>query len=123
MIGIGTDLVDIDRFRAVMARTPAVVERLFTPGERAYAGRAADPAPRLAARFAAKEAALKALGLGLGGMPMAQIEVVRIDDGPPGLTLHGRARSVARARGVDRWLVTISHTDRLAQAVVAALGR
>lgn len=123
MIGIGADLVDIDRFRAVMARTPALVERLFTPGERAYADRAADPAPRLAARFAAKEAALKALGLGLGGMPMAQIEVVRIDDGPPGLALHGRARSVARARGVDRWLVTISHTDRLAQAVVAALGR
>lgn len=123
MIGIGADLVDIDRFRAVMARTPAVVERLFTPGERAYADRAADPAPRLAARFAAKEAALKALGLGLGGMPMAQIEVVRIDDGPPELTLHGRARSVAQARGVDRWLVTISHTDHLAQAVVAALGR
>lgn len=122
MIGIGADLVDIDRFRAVMARTPAVVERLFTPGERAYADRAADPAPRLAARFAAKEAALKALGLGLGGMPMAQIEVVRIDDGPPELTLHGRARSVAQARGVDRWLVTISHTDHLAQAVVAALG-
>lgn len=122
MIGIGADLVDIDRFRAVMARTPAVVERLFTPGERAYADRAADPAPRLAARFAAKEAALKALGLGLGGMPMAQIEVVRVDDGPPGLALHGRARSVAQARGVDRWLVTISHTDRLAQAVVAALG-
>lgn len=122
MIGIGADLVDIDRFRAVMARTPAVVERLFTPGEQAYAGRAADPAPRLAARFAAKEAALKALGLGLGGMPMAQIEVVRVDDGPPGLTLHGRARSVAQARGVDRWLVTISHTDHLAQAVVAALG-
>ena len=123
MIGIGADLVDIDRFRAVMARTPALVERLFTTGERAYADRAADPAPRLAARFAAKEAALKALGLGLGGMPMAQIEVVRVDDGPPGLALHGRAQSVARARGVDRWLVTISHTDRLAQAVVAALGR
>lgn len=122
MIGIGADLVDIDRFRAVMTRTPAVVERLFTPDERAYAGRAADPAPRLAARFAAKEAALKALGLGLGGMAMAQIEVVRSGDGPPGLVLHGRARSVARTRGVDRWLVTLSHTDRLAQAVVVALG-
>ena len=121
MIGIGADLVDIDRFRAVMTRTPTVVERLFTAGERAYADRTADPAPRLAARFAAKEAALKALGLGLGGMAMAQIEVVRADDGRPDLVLHGRARSVARARGVGRWLVTISHTDHLAQATVVAL--
>ena len=121
VIGIGTDLVDIDRFRTVINRTPAVIARLFTAGERSYAARATDAAPRLAGRFAAKEATLKALGLGLGAMAMAQIEVVRLGDGRPELLLHGPARAVARSHGVQRWLVTISHTDRLAQAIVMAL--
>ena len=67
VVGIGTDLVDIDRFRMVLRRRPSVADRLFTTGERTYAERAADPAARLAARFAAKEATLKALGYGLGG--------------------------------------------------------
>ena len=123
VVGIGTDLVDIDRFRAVLRRRPSVADRLFTAGERAYAERAADPAARLAARFAAKEAALKALGYGLGGMRMADIEVVRADDGRPDLVLHGDARSQAAGHGVGRWLVSLSHTDHLAQATVIALTR
>ena len=123
LVGIGIDLVDIDRFRTVLGRRPSVAERLFTGRERAYARRAVDPAPRLAARFAAKEAALKALGYGLGGMRMADIEVVRTDDGRPELVLHGDARSRAAAHGVGRWLVSLSHTDHLAQATVVALVR
>ena len=123
VVGIGTDLVDVDRFRAVLRRRRSVAERVFTSGERAYAEQAVDPAARLAARFAAKEATLKALGYGLGGMRMADIEVVRADDGRPGLMLHGSARSTAAAHGVGRWLVTLSHTDRLAQATVVALSR
>ena len=122
VVGIGTDLVDVDRFRTVLRRRPSVADRLFTPHERTYAERAADPAARLAARFAAKEAALKALGYGLGGMRMAEIEVVRDDDGRPGLVLHGAARSTAATHGVGRWLVSLSHTDHLAQATVVALG-
>ena len=122
VVGVGTDLVDIDRFRTVLRRRPSVADRLFTPGERSYAGRAADPAARLAARFAAKEATLKALGYGLGGMRMADIEVVRATDGRPGLVLHGDARSTANGHGVSRWLVSLSHTDHLAQATVVALG-
>ena len=121
VVGIGTDLVDIDRFRTVLRRHPSMADRLFTAGERSYAARAADPAARLAARFAAKEAALKALGYGLGGMRMADIEVVRDDDGRPELVLHGDARSTAAEHGVGRWLVSLSHTDRLAQATVVAL--
>ena len=100
-----------------------MAERLFTADERAYAQRAVDPAARLAARFAAKEAALKALGYGLGGMRMADIEVIRDDDGRPELLLHGDARSRAATRGVGRWLVSLSHTDHLAQATVVALAR
>ena len=123
MVGIGTDLVDVDRFRTLLRRRPSVAERLFTAGERTYAHRAVDPAARLAARFAAKEAALKALGYGLGGMRMAEIEVVRDDDGRPEILLHGAARSRAAEHGVSRWLVSLSHTDHLAQATVVALAR
>jgi len=123
VVGIGTDIVDVDRFRTVLLRRPSVAERLFTVNERTYAHRAVDPAARLAARFAAKEAALKALGYGLGGMRMADIEVVRADDGRPELVLHGAARSRAATHGVGRWLVSLSHTDHLAQATVVALAR
>ncbi|MXZ51968.1 MAG: holo-ACP synthase [Acidimicrobiaceae bacterium] len=122
VVGIGTDLVDVDRFRTVLRRRPSVAVRLFTAGERTYAERAIDPAARLAARFAAKEATLKALGYGLGGMRMADIEITRADDGRPELVLHGDARSTAAVHGVGRWLVSLSHTDHLAQATVVALG-
>jgi len=121
MLGIGTDLVDIDRFREVLARTPGVAERMFRDTERAYADQASDPAARLAARFAAKEATLKSLGLGLGGMKLSDIEVVRHDYGRPELRLHGEAASVAEKAGAVRFLLTISHTDHLAQATVVAL--
>ena len=122
VVGIGTDLVDVDRFRAVLRRRPSVADWLFTAGERTYAERATDPAARLAVRFAAKEATLKALGYGLGGMRMADIEITRADDGRPELVLHGDARSTAAIHGVGRWLVSLSHTDHLAQATVVALG-
>ena len=72
---------------------------------------------------AAKEATLKALGYGLGGMRMADIEVVRADDGRPELVLHGDASSTAAGHGVGRWLVSLSHTDNLAQATVVALAQ
>lgn len=121
MLGIGTDLVDIDRFRAVLDRTPGMVERLFRAGEQEYAAQAADPAPRLAARFAAKEATLKAMGCGLGSMKLVDIEVVRHDDGRPELRLHESAAAKADALGATRFLVSLSHTDHVAQAVVVAL--
>lgn len=121
MVGVGADLVEIGRFRAVLRRRPSLAERLFTCGEREYAARAVDPAARLAARFAAKEATLKALGLGLGAMRMADIEVVRSHDGRPGLRLHGDAQDKASERGVECWLVTVSHTESMAQATVIAL--
>lgn len=122
MLGIGIDLVDIDRFRTVLARTPGMTERLFTDGETAYADLAEDPTARLAVRFAAKEATLKSLGLGLGGMRMSEIEVVRHDDGHPELVLHGDATAVAKEHGVACWLITLSHTHAVAQATVVALG-
>ncbi len=122
VLGVGTDLVDVERFRRVLERRPSILKRLFTADELEYSQRAVDPAARLAARFAAKEAALKALGLGLGGMRMIEIEVVRDDTGRPSLRFHGEAHQTAAAHGVVRWLVSLSHTDSLAQATVIALG-
>ena len=121
MIGIGVALVDVSRFRRSLERTPSLRDRLFRPDEQAYADAHLDPAVRYAVRFAAKEATLKALGLGLGGVALYDIEVVRHGLGPPSLELHGSASEVALAAGVERWLVTLSHTDHLAQATVVAL--
>ncbi len=99
MIGIGTDLVDLDRFRLVIERTPTIVDRLFTDGERAYACLRRDPTERLGARFAAKEATMKALGVGLGEVDFRDIEVIRLESGAPVLAVHGRAASGGRRAG------------------------
>jgi len=122
LVGIGMDLVEIDRFRAVLARTPGVRDRLFRPDERAYADAKRDPVERYAVRFAAKEAVMKALGCGLGEIAMFDIEVVRADGGAPSVLLHGKAADVATSQGVTRWLLTLTHTDRTAQAIAVALG-
>jgi holo-[acyl-carrier protein] synthase len=122
VIGIGTDLVELDRFRTTLERTPSIVDRLFTEGEQAYATLRRDPTERFAARFAAKEAVLKALGLGIGGVAFREIEVVRADSGAPSIVLHGGAVDAAAARGVRRWLLTMTHTDRVAHAIAVALG-
>ena len=81
MIGVGIDAVDVERFRRSLARTPGLAERLFTAEERAYAAQRADPTERLAARFAAKEAVMKALGVGIGAFAFHDVEVVVTDDG------------------------------------------
>lgn len=123
VVAIGADLVDIDRIRQVIERQPRFVERVFTADERAYCLRRTDPAERFAARFAAKEAVLKALGTGLGGADFDDIEVVRLDSGQPTLRIRGRARERAEELGIDSWLITLSHADHVAQAVVAGLAR
>jgi holo-[acyl-carrier protein] synthase len=122
VIGIGLDAVEVDRFRRSLERTPTLAARLFTAGERAYGEGAHDPAQRLAARFAAKEAAMKALGVGLGSFGFHDVEVVRDDDtGAPALRVTGAAATLAAERGVTSWQVSLTHTDRMASAVVVAL--
>src|SRR5690606_19252148 len=102
--------------RAV-ARTPGFAPRVFTADEQAWAGAARDPAERYAVRWAAKEATLKALGVGLGSVALTDIEVRRHDSGRPELVLHGPAASLAAGQGIGGWLVSLSHTASLAQAV------
>ena len=84
---------------------------MFTEGERAYAAGLADPAPSLAARFAAKEAVMKALGVGLGAFGWCDVEVRRAEGGRPSLVLRGQAAALAGRRGVGSWQVSITHTD------------
>ncbi len=121
MIGIGVDLVEVDRVRAALARTPTLADRLFTPSERAYAAAAADPTERYAVRFAAKEAVMKALGVGLGAVDWHDIEVVRAPSGQPSLVITGRAATLADAAGVGRWLLTLTHTQQTAEAIAVAM--
>ncbi len=121
MIGIGIDAVEVERFRAVLARRPAMSRRLFTEGERAYGDRHRDPAPRLAARFAAKEAVMKAMGVGLWRFKLRDVEVVRAPSGQPTVALDGRAAELAAEKGVTEWRLTLTHTDRVAQAIAVAL--
>ncbi len=122
VVGVGTDLVDLDRFRPAAERTPGILTRCFTVDERAYAERRVDPTERYAARFAAKEAVMKALGVGLGACPLAEIEVVRDDDsGAPDLVLHGKAAALAEERGVTAWHLSLTHTDATAHAIAIAV--
>jgi len=125
MAGIGIDAVDIDRFRRVLGRRPSLAERVFTEAERADAADRGDPTGHLAARFAAKEAVMKALGTGIGGFALHDVEVVRgsapgARRGAPSLRLFDRAAALAAERGVRSWHVSLTHTDHLAMAVVLA---
>lgn len=119
-IAVGTDIVEVDRIRSALARTPSLAERVFTPDELAYCRQAFDPAERLAVRWAAKEAVMKCLGGGVPGVDLREVEVVRADDGAPGLRLAGIPAERAADRGIGSWLISLSHTSSMAQAVVIA---
>jgi holo-[acyl-carrier protein] synthase len=118
--GIGVDAVDIERFRRSLARTPSMHERLFTPDELAYVRPKADPVPSLAARFAAREAVMKALGVGLGAFGFQDVSVERAASGEPSLVVTGVAQQLAEAAGVSHWHLSITHTDTVAIAYVVA---
>ncbi len=115
MVGIGIDAVEVDRFRRVLGRRPGLAGRLFTDGERAGTG-GRDPAPRLAARFAAKEAVAKALGTGIRGFAFLDVEVHSDELGRPLVALHGGAARLAAQLGVDRVHLSLSTGVDLAVA-------
>ena len=121
IVGLGIDLVDIARIaRLLDTRGDHAVARLFTDGEARYAHAQAVPARHFAARFAAKEAAYKALAgtEGARGIGWRDIEVVREWDGRPALRLHGRAAERSAELRVTRALLTLTHSDLTAGAVV-----
>jgi holo-[acyl-carrier protein] synthase len=118
--GIGVDAVDIERFRRSLERRPSMRRRLFTEDELAYVAPKADPVPSLAARFASREAVMKAMGLGLGAFGFHEVWVDHRDSGQPHLHVTGRAAELASERGIATWHLSITHTDQVAIAYVVA---
>jgi holo-[acyl-carrier protein] synthase len=120
IFGIGVDAVDIERFRRSLERTPSMRERVFTEHELAYVAPKVDPVPSLAARFASREAVMKAMGLGLGAFGFHGVWVDRRESGEPHLNVTGRAAELAHERGIETWHLSITHTDQVAIAYVVA---
>ena len=122
--GIGVDLAKIPRLRRVVERwNERFLRRVFTDEEIAYCRRRRDPIPHFAARFAAKEAALKALGTGLRmGVRWRELEVRRERGEAPTLVLSGRCRAIALAKGARRALVSLTHDGDYAFAQVMLVG-
>ena len=117
--GLGVDIVEIDRMRRALERTPAMKERVFSAAEREYCDARNKPEIHYAMRFAAKEAVLKALGTGFSGMRFTDVEVERDDRGRPVPRLSGRAAEVAEVRGIVELHLSLSftHTTAVASAV------
>lgn len=113
IVGIGVDLVDIGRFERTLERTPRLRERLFSPAERELNERS------LAARFAAKEALIKALG-GSDGVHWTEIEITPEASGRPWFTLSGSTAAVVAERGITTLHLSMSHDAGLATAYVIA---
>ncbi len=109
---VGIDLIEIDRLERALERRPRLADRLFTEGELAYARARARPGRHLAARFAAKEAVIKALGQ---GVPLREIEVIAGE--PPRVQLHGRAAEVA---GDGEIAISLTHSGDSAAAIAIA---
>jgi holo-[acyl-carrier protein] synthase len=124
IVGVGIDLVELDRFRAAMRRHgDRLLERLFTKAERGYCAGRWNPAAHYTARFAAKEAVLKALGVGWsGGIRWTDVEVVRSGAGRVEVRLRRRAKRAAASRKVRAVHVNITHSRRYAAAVAVAEG-
>ena len=120
IVSIGIDIIEVARIREVLLRTPRFVERVFTPAERAYCdGRGAVRAQHYAARFAAKEAALKALQTGWrGGIGWQDVEIASLDSGAPYLILHGVVKDLFNSSGATVAHLSMSHTTEHAIAQV-----
>ena len=121
IVGIGVDAVEIDRFRRSLERTPSMKTRLFTHEELEYVEPHDDPTASLAARFAAREAVMKAMGVGLGAFEFHDVWVQRANSGRPTLAVTGRAEQIANELGVTDWHLSITHTDTTAIAYVIAV--
>ncbi|MGH7361409.1 MAG: holo-ACP synthase [Candidatus Methylomirabilales bacterium] len=121
IIGVGTDLVSVPRLRQAVTRRDRLLHRLFTEAEVAECRRRADPAPHLAARFAAKEACLKALQIGMGGgIRWREVEVEGGGGKVPRLILRGAAATRAAALGVRQTHLSLAHEGEYALAFVVA---
>ena len=124
VVGIGVDLVENARIEHSLERFgERFLKRVFTPGEIEYSQSMKYPARHLAARFAAKEAVSKAFGTGIGkAMGWKDIDVRRKGSGEPFIILEGGAKKLAEERKVSKVLITLSHTEHHAMAVIVVEG-
>jgi holo-[acyl-carrier protein] synthase len=121
VLGLGVDIVEIDRMRDALARRPRIKERIFSAEERRYCDKRARPEVHYALRFAAKEAVLKALGTGFRGMRFCDVEVVREASGRPVPKLSGKAAQRAEELGVIEMHLSLSFTHATAVASAVAI--
>jgi len=122
IVGIGVDVVEVDRIRTLLEARPGFRDRVFTSSEIVDCQNEADPTPCYAARWAAREAAAKALG-GIPGRSWQDIAILRGPEGEPHLTLSGTAQQRADEVGVTELLVSISHERSVAAAFCVAVGK
>lgn len=121
LAGVGVDIVEIARIERILGRTPRFARRVFTDEERAYCESTARPAAHYACRFAAREAVLKALGIGFSeGVGWDDVSVASDASGRPLACLKGRAREVAQDRGVLAVAISLSFTHDMAVANAVA---
>lgn len=123
IIGIGIDLVKISRIDKAGSNNASFLERVFTASERTYCARQKYPAQHYAARFAAKEALLKAFGTGLSaGMKWTDIEVLHGEGGGPIVNMAGRVKDLADLKGVKQIMLSYSHDEGYAVAQAVLVG-
>ena len=115
IVGIGVDLVDVARFETAIANTPKLKDRLFTDGEKSLNGYS------LAARFAAKEALMKAVGKAQG-LSFQEVEIVKDEFGKPSFELSGSSEKTVQDRGIANFHLSLSHDGQMAIAYVIAEG-
>lgn len=122
LASIGVDMLEIARMEKVLERRPSFAQRVFTQAERTYCDRTARPAQHYAARFAAREAVLKALGTGFSrGIGLADVSVVNNEAGRPEVVLSGRAAEVAKEQGILEVALSLSYTHDVAVASAVAM--
>ena len=120
-LSLGIDAVEVERFRAVLARRPSLKARLFTSDEQVNLDGTPRSIESLAARFAAKEATMKVLGVGVGGVAFHSISVTTSSSGAPRLQLSGKAKALAEAKGLGVLTCSLTHTKSVAMAVVGSV--
>jgi holo-[acyl-carrier-protein] synthase len=121
VVGIGTDIIEINRVMRACLRWPKFPSKIFTDDEWEYCNEGNNYAS-LAARFAGKEAVVKALGTGMRNLDWTEVEILNDLAGAPFVVLHGKAQAVAEEKGINQLLITLSHSKEYAVAYVVALG-
>ncbi|MGB9764253.1 MAG: holo-ACP synthase [Candidatus Saccharicenans sp.] len=119
IFGVGTDIIEVQRVEDKLNRTPGLKEKLYTQLEISYCESKKFPPQHYAARFAAKEAFLKALGTGWsGGLKFSEIEIRNLESGQPVIEVYGRVKEMCGSQGINRFTVSLSHLKTYAVATV-----